>query len=463
MHDTPSDALSPLDGRYRASLAPLREYFSENALMGARVRVEVAYLQAFLPAVGRPLSTPDEQALAALGAGLKPEDLARIKALEAVTNHDIKAVEYFLRERLNQHPGLASCTGLIHLGLTSEDINNLAWGSLTQRARTDVLLPALRGLIQDLCGHVAHTADVPMLARTHGQAATPTTLGKELGVFLARLVAAAEALENSPLAGKLGGATGTLGALQITYPAIDWPAFAENFVRAQGLEPLALVTQVEPHDHLAALFDAAKRVATVLIDFNQDVWRYISDGWLAQKVNTQEVGSSAMPHKVNPIDFENSEGNLGLAIALLEHMARKLPVSRLQRDLSDSTVLRNQGVAWGHWLLGVQSARRGLGKIAPAPAAMHRALAAHPEVLSEAYQVALRAEGHAGGYEDLKALTRGTAPSLEALHAWLEASPLSPARKAHLRGLTPDSYIGEAPRLARQAVAQAEAWLAKGT
>lgn len=429
--------------------------------MAARVQVEVAYLQALLPQLGSTPSPEAQQALGNLGQNLTSADFARIKGLEAETNHDLKAVEYFLRERLREYPELRDFEGLVHLGLTSEDVNNLAWGCLTHRARAQVLLPALQGLIQDLSTHVLQTANVAMLARTHGQAATPTTLGKELAVFLTRLVSAADALESVTLTGKLAGATGTLGALKTTYPDIDWLAFSERFVRAQGLEPLALVTQIEPHDHLAALFDAGKRVGAVLLDFNQDMWRYISDGWLVQKVAAQEVGSSAMPHKVNPIDFENSEGNLGLAIALLEHLARKLPVSRLQRDLSDSTVLRNQGVAWGHWLLGVQSARRGLGKIAPAPEALQDALAAHPEVLSEAYQVALRAEGHAGGYEELKALTRGAALSLEALQAWLTASPLSPERKNRLLALTPESYIGEAPRLARLAVAAAQAWLAK--
>jgi adenylosuccinate lyase len=456
---TSADALSPLDGRYRETLEPLRACFSERALVTARVRIEIDYLKALLQALEAPISPGAESDLVALATQFGPDDFLCIKALERTTNHDIKAVEYFLRERLQKHPELTPYAGLVHLGLTSEDINNLAWSHLTQRARHQVLLPALRGLIKDLSIHVAATANLPMLARTHGQAATPTTLGKELAVFLTRLITAAEALAGAPLAGKLGGATGTMGALKTTYPAIDWLTFSDQFVRAQGLEPLHLVTQIEPHDHFAALFDAGKRFASILLDMNQDLWRYISDGWLGQKVTAEEVGSSAMPHKVNPIDFENSEGNLGLAIALFEHLARKLPVSRLQRDLSDSTVLRNQGVAWGHWLLGVQSARRGLSKIAPAPAAMRSALAAHPEVLSEAFQVALRAEGHAGAYEDLKALTRGVAPSLSELQNWLLKSPLSEERKAVLLALTPETYVGEAPQLAKQAVAKAEAWL----
>jgi adenylosuccinate lyase len=456
---SPVEALSPLDGRYRDAVAPLRAYFSEAALIQARVVVEVAYLEALCEALGRPCSGTEAEALRALMGAFSAADAEEVKRLEGETNHDVKAMEYFLRGRLAA-AGLADLAGWVHLGLTSEDVNNLAWGLLTRAARQAVLLPAVAALVAALRDLAAPVVAVPMLARTHGQPATPTTLGKELGVFLARLVEAAEDLEAVPITGKLAGATGTLGALAVAYPHVDWPAFSERFVAGLGLTPVAVVTQIEPHDRLAALFDAARRLCTVVIDLDQDLWRYISDGWLVQRAVAGEVGSSAMPHKVNPIDFENSEGNLGLASALLEHAARKLPVSRLQRDLSDSTVLRNQGVAWGHMLVGLRATVRGLGKLRPHPGRLAAALEAHPEVLAEAYQVALRAAGDAGAYEAFKAVTRGTDVTLADLHAALAATEADSELLARLRALTPAAFIGHAPALAERALAGAEDWLA---
>ncbi|MEB3197724.1 MAG: adenylosuccinate lyase [Candidatus Sericytochromatia bacterium] len=454
-------ALSPLDGRYRQLVAPLRACFSEAALIQARVAVEVAYLEALLGALGETLSPAEQAWLAALPGQFGEAEAAAVKAIERETNHDVKAVELYLRQRLEAHPTLRARVGWVHLGLTSEDVNNLAWALLTRRALLEVIQPALRDLVASLRELACTTAALPMLARTHGQPATPTTLGKEFGVFLGRLVRAARALAAVPATAKLAGATGTFGAVAVAYPAVDWPAFSDAFVRSLGLTPVPVVTQIEPHDGLAAWFDAAKRLASVLLDLDQDLWRYVSDGWLVQRAVAGETGSSAMPHKVNPIDFENSEGNLGLAIALFEHGARKLPVSRLQRDLSDSTVQRAMGVAWGHLLLGVRMTQRGLSKLAPAPEALAAALQAHPEVLAEAYQVALRAEGQAEAYEALKDLTRGSRITLADLHEFLVRSGASPALQERLRALTPDTFVGEAPRLAALAIAEAEAWLAE--
>lgn len=454
----PVEALSPLDGRYRDAVAPLRAYFSEAALIQARVVVEIAYLEALCAVLGQPCSSAEVAVMRSIATDFTAADAQEVKRLERETNHDVKAMEYFLRGRLEAR-GLVARAGWVHLGLTSEDVNNLAWALLTREARDTVLLPCVAALIRSLRDLAQPAAALPMLARTHGQPATPTTLGKELGVYLMRLVGGAEALAAVSLTGKLAGATGTFGALAVAHPGVDWPAFSDQFVRSLGITPVPVVTQIEPRDHLAALFDAARRLCTVVIDLDQDLWRYVSDGWLVQRAVPGETGSSAMPHKVNPIDFENSEGNLGLAAALFDHAARKLPVSRLQRDLSDSTVLRNQGVAWGHMLAGLRATVRGLEKVRPDEACLRTALDAHPEVLSEAYQVALRMAGDAGAYESMKRVTRGTAVTLDDLRATLLRGGAPEPVATRLMALTPAEFVGFAPQLAAQALTCAEAWL----
>ncbi|HEY9721511.1 MAG TPA: adenylosuccinate lyase, partial [Oscillatoriaceae cyanobacterium] len=363
---TPLTALSPLDGRYARQTAPLAGIFSELGLLRERVRVEVAYLQALLTAIAHPAATQETRvALESLADDFSTADAEAIKAIEAETRHDVKAVEYWLKDRVLRIPALAAHAELVHLGLTSEDVNNLAYARMQQTALREVLLPAHGELLAALATLAEDTRALPMLARTHGQPASPTTLGKELGVFLDRLVTALAPLPTFRLPGKLNGATGTYAALAIAYPQIDWPAFSARVIESLGLTPSLVTTQVEPHDGYAALYDALKRVNNILLDLAQDAWRYVSDGYFRQRAVAGEIGSSAMPHKINPIDFENAEGNLGLANALLVHFADKLTKSRLQRDLSDSTVLRNLGVAFGHTLVALQNLVRGLDRVAP--------------------------------------------------------------------------------------------------
>lgn len=445
-------AMTPLDGRYRADLAPLASYFSEAALFRYRVQVEVEYL-IFLSRAQRvqfvPTLDPNQQAaLRALYRQFSDEDALAIAAWDRKVNHDVKAVEYWLREQLDRL-GMGAWKEAVHFALTSEDVNNLAYGLLVREARDQVLLPALARILERLRELADAEAASAMLARTHGQAATPTTFGKELNVFFMRLRRANEAILEVRLTGKLNGATGTFAAQVAALPEVDWLTFARAFVRSLDLDPVLLTTQIEPHDSLATLCDALKRANSVLIDLCQDLWRYISDGYLSQAPRPGEVGSSTMPHKVNPIDFENAEGNLGLAVALFEHFSRKLPISRLQRDLSDSTVLRNLGVAFGYTLLGYQRTLRGLGKIAVRSERLHADLVAHPEVLAEAVQTILRREGVAEPYELLKTLTRGRELSLEVLHQFVDGLDVSATVKAELRALTPEAYIGLATRLAR--------------
>ena len=445
-------ALSPLDGRYRKDLAPLVSYFSEAALFRYRVQVEVEYLifLARAPSVGfvPPLEPQQQAALRALYRQFSDADALAIAAWDRKVNHDVKAVEYWLREQLERLE-LSAWSEAVHFALTSEDVNNLAYGILVREARDLALLPALAALLERLRELADAEAATPMLARTHGQAATPTTFGKEANVFFMRLRRATDELRSQRLTGKLNGATGTFAAHAAALPGVDWLKFSKAFVRSLDLEPLLLTTQIEPHDSLAMLCDAIKRINVILLDLCQDFWRYVSDGYLAQARREGEVGSSTMPHKVNPIDFENAEGNLGLACALLEHISRKLPVSRLQRDLSDSTVLRNLGVAFGYSLLGYQRTLRGLGKVTVRHAALQADLVAHPEVLAEAVQTILRREGFPEPYEALKGLTRGRELTLETLRGFVETLAVSESVKTELRALTPEGYTGLAAKLAR--------------
>ncbi len=450
--DTRLIALSPLDGRYAPDMADLRAYCSEAALFRYRVRVEVEYLIFlsrsrgidFVPA----LNVQQQGALRGLYRQFGDQEANEIAQWDRRVNHDVKAVEYWLRERLAALD-MAAWSEAVHFALTSEDVNNLAYSLLLREARDYVLLPALAGLSNSLRERATRDAATPMPGRTHGQPATPTTVGKEFAIFAARLDRALEQLAHIRLTGKLNGATGTFAAHLAAYPDIDWLTFSRAFLRTLDLEPLLLTTQIEPHDTLAMLCDTLSRLNTVLIDLCQDCWRYISDGYLVQASRAEEVGSSTMPHKVNPIDFENGEGNLGLANALLEFFSRKLPISRLQRDLSDSTVLRNLGVALGHSLLAYQRIQRGLDKVAVNEERLRTELQAHPEVLAEAIQTILRRAGYSQPYEVLKGLTRGRALTLAELHAFIDTLQVDAAVRAELRALVPEEYVGLAAKLAR--------------
>ncbi len=448
----PLDALSPLDGRYAADTDPLRGYLTEAALYRARVQVEVEYLiflarSPRIPFV-KPLNAAQQGALRTLYRQFGSEAAAAVAAWDRRVNHDVKAVEYWLREQLTAL-GLEEWNEALHWALTSEDINNLAYGLLVRGARDNVLIPAVRDIYISLRDLATTYAELPMLARTHGQPATPTTFGKEMNVFAHRLGRANDVVNRIVLTGKLNGATGTFAAHVAALPDVDWLRFSQAFVKFLELEPVTLTTQIEPHDTLAELCDAIRRVNVVLLDLDMDFWRYISDGYLGQHAAAGEVGSSTMPHKVNPIDFENSEGNLHVANALLELLARKLPISRLQRDLSDSTVLRTLGTAFGHSLVAYQRTLRGLGKVEPNVERMRADLQAHPEVLGEAIQTILRREGYPTPYELLKQLTRGKAPTHDDLRQFIDALDVAPAVKAELQALTPESYTGIATQLAR--------------
>jgi len=448
-------ALSPLDGRYAAKVAALAEHFSEFGLIRARVRIEIAWLVALsgepgIPEV--PPLRPDVHAeLAAVAASFTTADAARVKAIERNTNHDVKAVEYWLKERFAAVPEIARVAEFIHFACTSEDINNLAYGLMLADARRDVLLPKLREIAASLRAMAHATAGVPMLSRTHGQAATPTTVGKEMANVFARLERQVTAIERVPVKGKANGAVGNYNAHVAAYPDVDWERLAAKLVTGLGLEFNPYTTQIEPHDWMAELFDSIARANTVLLDLDRDLWGYISLGYFRQKTREGEVGSSTMPHKVNPIDFENSEGNLGLANALLRHLAEKLPVSRWQRDLTDSTVLRNTGVALGHAFLGWVSLAQGLAKLEVDEARIAADLDASWEVLAEPIQTVMRRYGLPNPYEQLKALTRGKSGiTRAALHAFIDGLALPADAKARLLALTPATYIGKAAELARR-------------
>jgi len=449
-------ALSPLDGRYAAQTRALQDHFSEFALIRSRVRVEIAWLKALaadpsFTALGA-FSAATNSELDRLAASFALADAERVKAIEATTNHDVKAVEYFLRERLAGNAEVSAAAEFIHFACTSEDINNLSHALMVQGGRDQVLLPAIDAIGARLDALAVEHADLAMLARTHGQPATPTTLGKEMANVASRLRRARGKLSGVEMLGKVNGATGNFNAHVVAAPQVDWPAFARTFVEGLGIAYNPLTIQIEPHDALAEAFDALARLNTILVDLNRDLWGYISLGYFKQRVKEGEVGSSTMPHKVNPIDFENSEGNLGLANALLRHLSEKLPVSRWQRDLTDSTVLRNMGVACGYCLLAYAACLRGLNKLEANPARIASDLDESWDVLAEAVQTVMRARRIEGSYETLKDLTRGKGGiTREALHAFLEGLALPAADKARLLALTPSGYTGLAARLAREA------------
>jgi len=446
-------ALSPLDGRYARHTEPLRALCSEFGLMRYRVMVEVAWLEALAaaPAVAE-LPDFDDGARARLARCVHDFDAiqaARVKDIERTTNHDVKAVEYWLREQCTDTPSLTRAIPFIHFACTSEDINNLAYGRMLADARGQVLAPALRELAASLRALAQRTADSAMLARTHGQSATPTTMGKEIANVLARLERAGTDFETVALLGKLNGAVGNYNAHLIAYPDVDWPALARRVVEALGLSWNAYTTQIEPHDCIAAYCDALARVNTVLLDLCRDMWTYVSLGYFRQRQREGEVGSSTMPHKVNPIDFENAEGNLGVADALLGHLARKLPLSRLQRDLTDSTVLRNVGSALGYTLIAYRSLAQGLAKLELDAAALARDLDDAWELLAEPIQTVMRRHGIVDSYEQLKTLTRGKRLDRAGLHGFIDGLALPAATRAELKRLTPATYLGLAAELAR--------------
>ncbi|WP_227355478.1 adenylosuccinate lyase [Haladaptatus salinisoli] len=449
-------AVSPLDGRYAGRTAPLREYASEAALMRARVRVEVEYLVALadLDATPFEISSDDRDALRDLYEAFDEDAAAVVKALETegyaghpATNHDVKAVEYFVRHSLPDR--LDDLSSWVHFALTSEDVNNLAHRLLVKPAVGEVLLPELAAVRDDLAGMAREYRDVPMLARTHGQPATPTTFGKEMAVYAARLGRVVGRIERAAgsLSGKLAGASGTYAAHVAAYPDVDWRAFSREFVTGLGLEHTALATQVNPCDDLAELFDALRGANNVLLDLDRDAWLYVSDRYLGQEATASETGSSTMPHKVNPIDFENSEGNLSKANSDLAFLGDYVTTSRLQRDLSDSTVKRNVGAALAYCLLGYAKARDGLGKVVPNEAVMREELEATPEIIGEAVQTILRREGHEDAYERVKDLTRGKRVTLDDFRDLFDDLDVDEDVREELRALTPAEYTGLADEL----------------
>ena len=440
------NAISPIDGRYASKTAALVPFFSEMALIRYRVKVEVEYFIALcelpLPQLA---SFPKERyaELRKLYQNFGEEEALQVKEIEQTTNHDVKAVEYFIKEAFD-YLHLEPFKEFIHFGLTSQDINNTAIPLSIKEAVAQVYLPATEQLLNKLYSLVAEWQNVPLLARTHGQPASPTRLGKEFQVFITRLEEQLKTLLAVPYAAKFGGATGNYNAHKVAYPTTDWKAFGTHFVESiLGLHHSFPTTQIEHYDHLAALFDALKRINTILIDLNRDIWTYISMDYFKQQIKAGEVGSSAMPHKVNPIDFENSEGNLGIANALLEHLAAKLPVSRLQRDLTDSTVLRNVGVPFGHTLISLQSTLKGLNKLLLNEDKIREDLHNHWAVVAEAIQTILRREGYPNPYEALKALTRtNTAITAETIAHFIDTLQVSDAVKDELKAITPENYTG---------------------
>jgi len=452
---TALNALSPLDGRYQAKLDALRPCCSEYALIRHRALVEIEWLKALAaePAIAEvaPFSAATLKELDAAIAGFGEEEAAAVKAIEATTNHDVKALEYWLKEKFAGNQEVRRVSEFIHFACTSEDINNLSHALMLKTARDTVLLPSLDKVIARLTALAHDLADAAMLAHTHGQPASPTTLGKEIANVVHRLQRQRTQLLAVELLGKINGAVGNFNAHLSAYPDFDWEGFAKKFVQGLGLTYNPYTIQIEPHDYMAELFDAVARIDTILIDLDRDLWGYISLGYFKQKVAAGEVGSSTMPHKVNPIDFENSEGNLGMANALLRHMAEKLPISRWQRDLTDSTVLRNMGVALGYALLGYDSCLKGLNKLEANRARLAEDLDGSWEVLAEPIQTVMRRYGVENPYEQLKALTRGKGGiTREALHAFIATLAIPQDAKDRLLAMTPASYIGKAAELAKR-------------
>ena len=441
-------AVSPIDGRYRSKTQSLDQYFSEFALIRYRVRVEIEYF-IFLCELPLPQLSDFPKdlfpSLRAIYQDFTPEDAQRVKDIEAITNHDVKAVEYFIKEKIDTLIAQSEqYKEFIHFGLTSQDINNTAVPLSLKEALADVVVPMIQQLIAQIEAYAEEWKDVPMLAKTHGQPASPTRLGKELEVFSYRLNQQLQQLVSTPITAKFGGATGNFNAHHVAYPDMDWRGLANDFLGNHlGLVREQWTTQISNYDNLAALFDALRRIGTIIIDLDRDVWQYISMGYFRQKVKAGEVGSSAMPHKVNPIDFENSEGNLGIAGAILEHLARKLPISRLQRDLTDSTVLRNVGVPIGHIVIAIQSTLKGLGKLLLNEQALSADLERNWAVVAEAIQTILRREGYPNPYETLKALTRtGAAISPDSIAEFINTLDVNEDVKTELRQITPNNYTG---------------------
>ncbi|UGB36883.1 adenylosuccinate lyase [Frateuria soli] len=447
-------ALSPLDGRYAGKVEALRPIFSEFGLMHRRVQVEIEWLLA-LAAEGaivelQPFSGAQVDQLRAIASDFSVADGERVKDIESTTNHDVKAIEYFIKERIGADPALAQAREFVHFACTSEDINNLSYALMLRDAREGVLLPTFDRIIARLREMAHANAGLPMLSRTHGQTASPSTLGKELANVVARLERQRAQLAAVEIPGKINGAVGNYNAHAITYPELDWRAFSRRFVESLGLDYNAYTTQIEPHDGVAEYCDAVRRANIILIDLARDIWGYISLGYFRQALKAGEVGSSTMPHKVNPIDFENAEGNFGLANALLGHFAEKLPISRWQRDLTDSTVLRALGTAFGHTLVALESLQKGLGKLTVNAERLAADLDASWEVLAEAVQTVMRRYGLPEPYEQLKALTRGQGITRESMRTFIEGLALPGEAKQRLLELTPGGYVGLAEGLARE-------------
>ncbi len=439
-------AVTPVDGRYSSKTESLSAYFSEYALIRYRVRVEVEYFIALcripLPQLEGILNGETERKLQAIWQEMTPEDALKVKEIEKVTNHDVKAVEYYLRDKFTEI-GLGNCLTFIHFGLTSQDINNTATPMMIKEALNDVYMPAMKEVLSIISAYAEQWKDIPMLAKTHGQPASPTRVGKEFKVFQARLEEQLRQFDSLSYPAKFGGATGNMNAHKIAYPQIDWLDFADRFVTSLGLKRSFPTTQIEHYDNLASIFDCLRRINTILIDLCRDIWTYISMEYFRQKVNKNEVGSSAMPHKVNPIDFENAEGNLGMADAILTFLSMKLPISRLQRDLTDSTVLRNAGVPLAHGMIALASLRKGLGKLILNEEALHRDLEENWAVVAEAIQTILRRENYPNPYETLKALTRtGKRIEEETIRQFIETLDVSERVKQELMGITPWNYTG---------------------
>ncbi|OGT37289.1 MAG: adenylosuccinate lyase [Gammaproteobacteria bacterium RIFCSPHIGHO2_12_FULL_38_14] len=447
-------AVSPLDGRYHEKMNSLRDIFSEYGLIKFRITVEIRWFEmlieyAELKELPR-LSPHAKKILDDIIEKFSPPDALRIKHIESGINHDVKAVEYFIKERIAGNQELSNISEFIHFGCTSEDINNLAYGLMLQTARKQCILPALHDLLFNLKKFAHDYAAIPMLSRTHGQPATPTTVGKEIANVIARLQRQIEQLNNTLILGKLNGASGNYNAFVVAYPTVDWQLLSKNFIAKLELHWNPYTTQIEPHDSLAEFFAILVRINTILIDFNRDIWGYIALQYFKQKSFSNEVGSSTMPHKINPIDFENAEGNLGIANALFDHMIHKLPISRWQRDLSDSTVLRNIGVAIGHAILAYQSTRKGIEKLEPNPEKIKHDLDHHWEILAEAIQTVMRRHKIEEPYEQLKAFTRGKQIDKLILHQFINNLSLPEATKRMLLELSPGDYIGYADQLAKR-------------
>ena len=446
-------AISPADGRYADKVNSLRDIYSEYGLIRYRVLVEVRWLQwlADNPDIVElgPISSVMKDVLNDIVDEFSLDDAERVKAIEATTNHDVKAVEYFIREKLGDGPETQPLKDFLHFGCTSEDINNLSYALMLRAARSEALIPVMRNLRNKIKNMAREYAGVAMLSRTHGQTASPTTLGKELANVAARLERTEKAFGSVAVLGKFNGAVGNYNAHVIAYPSLDWPSISHGFIESLGLEPNPYTTQIEPHDWTAEYCHALVRYNTVLIDFARDIWSYISIGYFGQKVAKDEVGSSTMPHKVNPIDFENAEGNLGMANALLSHFAEKLPISRWQRDLTDSTVQRNLGVAAAYLMIALQSLLKGVGKLQVNENVIHADVAEAWEVLAEAVQTVMRRYGIENPYEKLKALTRGRAVDKDTLQTFIGTLDIPAEEKQRLLELTPDAYIGIADRQAR--------------